>query len=49
MKMAAKFVPDRVEGLNMNEIIATMKSGCEGKLVDIVDQEKGEHAEIFVE
>jgi len=49
MKMAAKYAPDSVEGLDMNQIIATMKSGGEGKLVDVEDEEKGEHVEIFVE
>lgn len=49
MKMAAKFMPGGVESLNMDEIIAAVKSGGEGKLVDVVDEEKREHVEIFVE
>ena len=49
MKMAAKYAPDSVEGLDMNEILAAAKSSCEGKLVDVEDEEKGEHVEIYVE
>ncbi|HSJ89171.1 MAG TPA: hypothetical protein VK909_18310 [Anaerolineales bacterium] len=49
MKMAARFAPSGVDGLDMNEIIAAMKSGGEEKLVDVEDQEKGEHVEIFIE
>ena len=49
MKMAAKFMPGGVESLNMDEIIAVVKSGGEGKLVDVVDEEKGELVEIFVD
>jgi len=49
MKMAAKFAPGSVDGLDMNQIIEAMKNRSEGKLVDVVDEEKGEHVEIFVE
>ena len=33
----------------MNEILAAAKSSCEGKLVDVEDEEKGERVEIYVE
>ena len=49
MKMAARYAPDSMAGLDMNQIIASMKNGGEGKLVDVEDEEKGEHVEIFVE
>ena len=49
MKMAARFAPAAVEDLDMNQLIAAMKSGGEEKLVDVEDEEKGEHVEIFVE
>ncbi len=49
MKMAAQFGSAGVEGLDMDQILAAMKSGAEGKLVDVEDEEKGEHVEIFVE
>jgi len=49
MKMAARFMPSGVDDLDMNEIIAAMKNGGEEKLVDVEDEEKGEHVEIFIE
>ncbi len=49
MKMAVKFAPGSIEGLDMNQIIEAMKSGNDQKLVDVIDEEKGEHVEIFVE
>jgi hypothetical protein len=49
MKMAAKFAPSEVGDLNMDQIIAAMKNGDEEKLVDVEDEEKGEHVEIFIE
>jgi hypothetical protein len=49
IKMAARFAPADLEGLDMNQIIEAMKSGGETKLVDVEDEEKGEHVEIFIE
>lgn len=52
MKMAARFMPSGVDGLDMNQIIAAMKSGGEETdfvWVDVEDKEKGEHVEIFIE
>ncbi len=49
MKMAARFAPGSVEGLDMNQISAALKRGNDQKLVDVIDEEKGEHVEIFVE
>lgn len=49
MKMAAKFAPADIAGLDMDQILAAMKAGGEGKMVDVEDEEKGEHVEIFIE
>jgi len=35
--------------INLNEIIAAIKSGAEGKIVDMEDEEEGEHVEVYVE
>ena len=48
MKMAARFAPSAIEELDMNQILAAMKSGGEEKLVDVEDEEKGEHVEVFI-
>ena len=49
MKMAAKYAPEYVEGLDMDQIIAAMKDAGDEKMIDVEDEEKGEHVEIFVE
>jgi hypothetical protein len=38
-----------MEGLDINQILAAIKSGGEGKIVDVEDEEDNEHVEIFVE
>jgi hypothetical protein len=47
--MAAKCAPDSVVDLDMNQIMAAVKDGSDGLLVDVEDEEKGEHVEVFVE
>lgn len=49
LKMGAKFAPAGVEGLDMNQIIDVIKSGGHGKVVDVQDEEDGEHVEVFIE
>ncbi|MCG3140468.1 MAG: hypothetical protein HDKAJFGB_01534 [Anaerolineae bacterium] len=49
LKMGAKFSPAGLEGLNMNQIIAAVKAGDTGKIVDVEDEQDGEHVEIYVE
>ncbi len=49
MKMATRFAPADVQGLDMDEIIEAAKSSGDGKLVEVEDEEKSEHVEIFVE
>ena len=48
IKMGARFAPD-LEGVNFDEISELIKSGAQGKIVDVVDNEEGERVEIFVE
>lgn len=48
LKMGARFAPD-VEGINFDEVMAAVKSGSQGKIVDVVDEEDGERVEIYVE
>jgi len=48
MKMGARFAPN-VEGLNFEEIMEAIRSGAQGKIVDVVDDEDGERVEIFIE
>lgn len=49
LKMGARFAPAGLEGLDMNQIMAAIKSGSEGKIVDVEDEDDGEHVEIYIE
>ncbi len=49
LKMGAKFAPAGVEGLDVNQIMAALKNGGEGKVVDVENEEDGEHVEVFIE
>ncbi len=48
MRMGARFAPD-VEGLDLDQVIQAVKQGAQGKIIDVEDQENGEHVEIYVE
>lgn len=48
IKMGAKFAPE-IEGAEYDEIMAAIRSGQQGKIMDIYDEEDGERVEIFVE
>ncbi|MBI5651905.1 MAG: hypothetical protein HZC40_15935 [Chloroflexi bacterium] len=49
LKMGAKFAPAGIEGLDVNQILTAIKTGGEGKVVDVEDAEGGEHVEVFIE
>ena len=48
IKMGARFAPG-LEAEQMEAIAEALKSGAVGKIVDVTDEEDGEHVEIFVE
>ncbi len=48
MKIGAHFAPE-VEGVDMSTIMEALRSGMTGKIVDVIDEDDGEHVEIFVE
>jgi hypothetical protein len=48
MKMGARFAPE-VEGLNFDELAQYITSGEMGQIVDVYDEEDGEHVEVFIE
>jgi hypothetical protein len=48
VRMGARFAPE-IEGLNMEDLNAWMNSGEVGQIVDIFDEEDGEHIEVFLE
>jgi hypothetical protein len=48
MKIGAHFAPE-VEGVNMDQLMEALRSGMTGKIIDVTDDEDGEHVEIYVE
>lgn len=48
MKMGAKFSP-QVEGLDQSQLSAFINSGATGKVIDVFDDDDGEHVEVYIE
>lgn len=49
IRIGSQFAPE-LQGVNLEQIIADVKSGgASGKIIDVVDEEDGDHVEIFVE
>ncbi len=48
MKIGAHFAPE-VQGVDMSNVMEALRMGVTGKIIDVVDEEDGEHVEIFVE
>ena len=48
MKIGAHFAPE-VQGVDMTNVMDAVRSGMTGKIIDVTDEEDGEHVEIYVE
>jgi len=48
LKIGAHFAPE-VEGVDMSYVMEALRSGMTGKIIDVTDEEDGEHVEIYVE
>jgi hypothetical protein len=48
MKIGAHFAPE-IDGVRMDQLMEALRSGMTGKIIDVIDDEDGEHVEIFVE
>ncbi len=48
MKIGARYAPE-VNEFDFNELSQMLQSSAEGKLIDVIDEEDGEHVEIFVD
>jgi len=48
VRMGARFAPE-IEGLDMEDLNAWLNSGEVGQIVDIFDEDDGEHIEVFLE
>lgn len=48
VKMGARFSPE-VEGLDMGQLMNLIQAGATGQVLDVIDDEDGEHVEVFLE
>lgn len=48
LKIGAQYAPE-LAGIDLSEFIEEIKGGAQGKIIDVIDEEDGEHVEIFVE
>jgi hypothetical protein len=48
LRMGMKFSPE-VEGLNAERLAEALANGKTGKIVDVYDDEDGEHVEVYIE
>ena len=47
LKIGAHFAPE-VDGVDMSNVMEALRSGVTGKIIDVTDEEDGEHVEIYV-
>jgi len=45
LNIASKYAPD----IAFDELVGAINQGAEGKIIDVYDEEDGEHVEIFIE
>ena len=48
LKIGAHFAPE-VDGVDMSNVMEALRSGVTGKIIDVTDEEDGEHVEIYIE
>jgi len=48
LKIGAQYAPE-LAGIDLSEFIKEIKGGAQGKIIDVIDEEDGEHVEIFIE
>ncbi|NMC17635.1 MAG: hypothetical protein GYA38_04460 [Chloroflexi bacterium] len=48
LRMGMRFSPE-VEGLDAARLVEALASGETGKIVDVLDDEDGEHVEVYIE
>ena len=48
LKIGGHFSPE-IEGINMNELSDILSSVDHGKIIDVLDEEDGEHVEIYID
>jgi hypothetical protein len=49
LRIAARYAPDAVEGLDMDELVAAARSEEAGLLVEVEDEAQGERVQVSIE
>jgi len=48
MKVGSRYT-DELEGIDMDELASALEEGGDGQLIDVIDEEDGEHVQVFIE
>lgn len=48
LRIGAQYAPE-LQGIDLEQLANEVKSGGTGKIIDVIDEEDGEHVEIFIE
>jgi translation elongation factor EF-1beta len=48
VKMGARFIPEDAD-IDIEELFEQIRSGAHGKIMEVIDEDSGEHVEIFIE
>jgi hypothetical protein len=49
LRIAERFAPEEMEGIDVQELEAMLASGAVGKILEVEDEDDGERVEIYVE
>ncbi len=48
MRIGSQYAPE-IQDLDLESLLSEIRSGASGKIVEVTDEEDGEHVEIFIE
>jgi len=48
MRIGAQYAP-QLSGIDLSQVMEEVRAGAQGKIIDVIDEEDGEHVEIFIE
>ena len=48
MRIGAQYAPE-LAGIDLTKFVEEARAGAMGKIIDVIDEEDGEHVEIFIE
>jgi hypothetical protein len=48
LRLGVHFIPDN-EGLDLDELMAALKAGATGKVVDVMDEDEGQRVEVYID